>query len=214
MILNRLLPAFCGALSIHLLVIFIPYITQNPLPPQLAGNTSIQINLASTSSKNIEYETPNDELEEMPKESPPEQKDILEDIVEAETLLADTVQAHAEILPPKTVTTQASQQSDESAQLAAAAQVTAKTTPLYDKNPKPAYPTFARKRYWQGTVILAILVLENGTVGKVVIHKSSGHEMLDNSALQTVKTWRFVPAMKNGAPVPMEVQVPILFKLD
>ena len=249
MIVQRLLPAFCCALAIHLLIILVPHISENPLAPQLTGNTSIQINLASTSVNNIAPDIPNDEQEEeeVLKESPPEKKDITEDIPqeensmlkeitepileEPETDIPTIIQAQSKNQLQQTETavnpspdspksensatdiTQ-SLQDNETAKIAAAAQVTAQTTPLYYKNPKPAYPALARKRNWQGTVVLAIMVLENGTVGQVTIHKSSGHEMLDNSALKTVKTWHFLPGMKNGIPVSMEVQVPILFKLD
>ena len=109
-------------------------------------------------------------------------------------------------------TTQPSQNL-EGAGLAAAAQVTVPATPLYQRNPKPAYPALARRRGWQGTVVLAIMVLTDGSAGQVAVHKSSGHTLLDNSALKTIKTWRFLPGMKNGAPIAMEVQVMVHFEL-
>ena len=37
-------------------------------------------------------------------------------------------------------------------------------------------------------------VLPNGRVGEVVVEKSSGYEVLNQSALATVKKWRFIPA--------------------
>jgi protein TonB len=47
----------------------------------------------------------------------------------------------------------------------------------------------------------------------VVVLESSGHAVLDASALDTVRTrWRFVPARRDGIPVEDSVQVPIRFR--
>jgi periplasmic protein TonB len=94
-----------------------------------------------------------------------------------------------------------------------AAPVSVKASPLYAKNPKPHYPALARRRNWQGTVLLAVFVSEKGEAHRVRLHKSSGHPLLDKSALKTVASWRFQPGMKSGHPVAMEVLVPIHFKL-
>jgi protein TonB len=43
--------------------------------------------------------------------------------------------------------------------------------------------------------------------------KSSGYDMLDQSALETVRArWRFIPARRDGVPVADTVQVPIRFR--
>ncbi|MEN9295636.1 MAG: hypothetical protein RIS03_1331, partial [Pseudomonadota bacterium] len=42
---------------------------------------------------------------------------------------------------------------------------------------------------------------------------SSGHEMLDQSALQTVKQWQFSPARKDGVIITQVVRIPITFNL-
>jgi protein TonB len=51
-------------------------------------------------------------------------------------------------------------------------------------------------------------------VAQVRLHKSSGHALLDKSALKTVKSWRFTPGTKNGRPATMEVVVPVRFRLN
>ena len=89
-----------------------------------------------------------------------------------------------------------------------------KAKPLYNKNPKPAYPPLARRRDWQGTVILAVEVLKDGSTGRVILHKSSGYELLDTTAHNTVKTWHFIPPTKNGRPAPMEVFIPVHFRIE
>jgi periplasmic protein TonB len=57
-------------------------------------------------------------------------------------------------------------------------------------------------------------VLTNGKVGQIEVKRSSGHEALDQSALSTVKRWRFVPAKKGEETITMWVNIPIRFKLQ
>jgi len=45
------------------------------------------------------------------------------------------------------------------------------------------------------------------------VRKSSGYEVLDRSALETVRDWRFIPARFGGIPVKSTVIIPITFKL-
>ncbi len=85
--------------------------------------------------------------------------------------------------------------------------------PDYNLNPKPNYPRSARKRGYEGEVKLKVLVLENGKVGKIVVALPSGHEILDQSALEAVKSWTFIPSKKNGKEISSWVTVPITFQL-
>lgn len=63
-------------------------------------------------------------------------------------------------------------------------------------------------------MILRVEILENGSVAQVRLARSSGHELLDQSALQAVKQWRFVPAQRGGEAVAAAVEVPISFRLQ
>lgn len=80
-------------------------------------------------------------------------------------------------------------------------------------NPKPPYPFAARRNGMEGSVVLRAHVLEDGHCAEVKLTKSSGHDLLDNSALQTVKRWRFVPASRGGTAVASWVEIPIRFRL-
>ncbi|MGH7889152.1 MAG: TonB family protein [Thermodesulfobacteriota bacterium] len=84
----------------------------------------------------------------------------------------------------------------------------------YNVNPKPDYPMIARKNGFEGVVLLRVFVLEDGTVGKVELEKSSGYGMLDKSALDGVKDWIFIPGKRNGTPISSWVMVPIRFQLS
>jgi protein TonB len=83
----------------------------------------------------------------------------------------------------------------------------------YLNNPRPAYPMAARRMGWEGRVVLNVEVLAEGSCGDASVFQSSGHEVLDNAALRTVKGWRFVPASRAGRPVTQWFKVPIQFSL-
>ncbi|MBW2039051.1 MAG: energy transducer TonB [Deltaproteobacteria bacterium] len=85
--------------------------------------------------------------------------------------------------------------------------------PRYEGNPKPPYPEVARKRGYEGTVRLEVEVLASGRVGRIRVKESAGYEVLDRSALDTVKGWSFIPAKLGGVPVKSTVIVPITFQL-
>ncbi|OGP58565.1 MAG: hypothetical protein A2162_08195 [Deltaproteobacteria bacterium RBG_13_52_11b] len=85
--------------------------------------------------------------------------------------------------------------------------------PRYGENPKPVYPAEARKKGYQGEVILKAEILSTGRVGQVELKKSSGHEILDRSALAAVKQWKFIPAKEGGDTIPVWVNIPVTFQL-
>lgn len=82
------------------------------------------------------------------------------------------------------------------------------------RNPKPPYPLLARRRGYEGRVLLSVLVRADGASGGVTLKQSSGHTMLDASALDTVRRWRFLPARRGATPVESRVVVPIVFRLE
>lgn len=84
----------------------------------------------------------------------------------------------------------------------------------YLHNPPPLYPLMARRRGISGRVVIEAEVTADGRCGAVRVLHSSGHEILDDTALAAVKRWRFVPATRNGHPVTATVAIPVNFKLQ
>lgn len=78
--------------------------------------------------------------------------------------------------------------------------------------PEPPYTEEARKTKLQGVVDLMIVVDPVGNVAFARVLKPLGMG-LDESARDTVKTWRFKPALRNGSPVPVRVMVQVSFRL-
>lgn len=85
--------------------------------------------------------------------------------------------------------------------------------PKYRENTYPSYPWIARLRGYEGIVVISAEVNPDGSVGHLRVKKSSGYAVLDRSALDAVKTWRFEPGRKMGNPVSMWVDVPVKFVL-
>ena len=84
----------------------------------------------------------------------------------------------------------------------------------YLQNPKSEYPRLSRQRNEQGKVVVAVFIGTDGTAQKAEIKVSSGYERLDQAALATVKSWRYVPGKRGGVPEAMWFNVPINFVLE
>ncbi len=117
----------------------------------------------------------------------------------------------AEPQPAESITT--SKAIEQSSRDSKVVEFIRKATPLYRTNPSPDYPRLARRRGYQGNVVLEVLVGRNGTVGDLRVSKSSGYPVLDRAALDSVKKWTFVPGMQGNERVKMWVKVPIRFEL-
>jgi len=65
--------------------------------------------------------------------------------------------------------------------------------------PKPAYPPIARAAHAAGTVVVQVLIDENGNV--VSAHAISGHPLLQAVAVGAARQARFSPTKLSGQPV-------------
>lgn len=86
--------------------------------------------------------------------------------------------------------------------------------PNYLKNPAPEYPARARNLGQQGVVMLSVEVNSDGEVKALSLKKSSGHVLLDESAMKSVRSWKFLPASSGGVQVESKVEVPVRFKIE
>lgn len=84
----------------------------------------------------------------------------------------------------------------------------------YLNAPAPTYPRDALMTNAQGTVVLRVLVGEDGAPLEVSIERSSGNRSLDNAARsQVLRLWKFQPATDGGRPVKAYGLIPVDFKL-
>jgi protein TonB len=84
----------------------------------------------------------------------------------------------------------------------------------YLENPAPPYPGLSRRMHEEGKVVLRVHVTPGGAADEVQVRSSSGSARLDESARDTVKAWKFVPAKRGAEAVPAWVLIPISFRLE
>jgi TonB family protein len=78
--------------------------------------------------------------------------------------------------------------------------------------PDPTYTETAQRNKVQGTAILSVVVNEKGFPEVLQITQGLG-EGLDTQAVAAVAKWRFQPAMKDGQPVAVLINVQVTFHL-
>ena len=79
--------------------------------------------------------------------------------------------------------------------------------------PDPAYTDAARRARVEGVVLVQCVVGEDGKVRDARILTSLRPD-LDASALDAVRQWQFQPAIKDGKPVAIKINVNVKFQLD
>jgi protein TonB len=81
-------------------------------------------------------------------------------------------------------------------------------------NPKPSYPPTAMRNRMEGTVLLSVYVRSDGTPGEVKLKQTSGHALLDNVVLETVRRYRFAPARRGNTPIDSTIEWAFSFRLE
>lgn len=88
------------------------------------------------------------------------------------------------------------------------------TWPRLVREVKPNYTPDAMRAQVEGLVELEILVLEDGTVGRVNVVRSLDSRFgLDQEAINAVRRWRFDPGRRMGKAVATRVGVELSFNL-
>ena len=86
------------------------------------------------------------------------------------------------------------------------------SNPIVIHQEEPQYSEEARKAKWQGSVLLSLVVDENGRPVDIKVLRPLGLG-LDEKAIQAVSKWLFRPGMKEGKPVKVQAQVEVSFRL-
>jgi TonB family protein len=81
---------------------------------------------------------------------------------------------------------------------------------IYD--PDPEYSEEARSAKYQGTVLLWVIVGPDGRPRDIRVQRSLGMG-LDEKAIEAVQKWKFTPAIKDGQPVAVQVNIEVSFRL-
>ena len=86
------------------------------------------------------------------------------------------------------------------------------TPPEAVYSPDPEYTSEAKKKKREGTVILWVVIDEDGHPSQTKVASCLGAG-LDEAAMETVSHWRFRPAKRDGQPVAVQLNIAVTFHL-
>jgi TonB family protein len=79
-------------------------------------------------------------------------------------------------------------------------------------SPDPEYSPEARQAKFQGTVLLWAVIGPDGQPRDIKVSRPLGMG-LDQKAVEAVRNWRFAPALKDGVPVAVQINIEVNFHL-
>ena len=86
------------------------------------------------------------------------------------------------------------------------------SAPALIRKQDPEYTPRARAAQIEGTVLLEVVILPDGTPDNMKILHSVDPD-LDAKAIECTRSWRFRPALKDGKPVPVRIMIEVNFHL-
>lgn len=84
----------------------------------------------------------------------------------------------------------------------------------YRVQPPIEVPMASRRLGESGTVVLRVLVGIDGRPKQITLHKSSGHQRLDEQAMQAMRRAQFEPYMENGTALEGDVLAPLEYTIE
>jgi TonB family protein len=78
---------------------------------------------------------------------------------------------------------------------------------------QPVYPAAAKAAHVQGTVLLQMIILKDGTPGEITVTSSPSND-LSQASIDAVRQWRYRPILLNGQPVQVVTQVIVNYTLS
>ena len=87
------------------------------------------------------------------------------------------------------------------------------TVPRIVRGAKPQYPVMAQRQRVETTVLLTVLITENGEVSDVRVLRGDARFGFEDAAIRAARATRFSPGVKDGKRVKTWFPIPFLFKL-
>lgn len=77
------------------------------------------------------------------------------------------------------------------------------------------YPSLARRRNWEGTVVLTLVLQPSGHISHVRVLSGSGYQLLDTAALNSIAAVGTIPGLSSKLyGRTLEVELPLKYKLQ
>jgi protein TonB len=84
-------------------------------------------------------------------------------------------------------------------------------TGMLIRQTQPVYPTIAKAARVSGTVVLHATISKNGTIKDMQV--VSGSPMLQQAAIDAVRTWRYRPYKLSNEPIEVDTTISVVFSL-
>lgn len=75
------------------------------------------------------------------------------------------------------------------------------------------YPRLAIKQSWQGKVLLSLRVTSNGEIKNIQLNSSSGYDVLDQAAINSLSKVEQLPETSSWLPFDIDLELPVIYKL-
>jgi len=75
------------------------------------------------------------------------------------------------------------------------------------------YPGLAQKRNWQGKVLLSLRVTSNGKINNVQLNSSSGYNILDQAAINSLIKVGYLPKISSWLHYDIDLKLPVVYQL-
>jgi len=85
-------------------------------------------------------------------------------------------------------------------------------TGMLIRQTQPVFPAIAKAARVSGTVVLHATISKNGTIKDLQV--VSGSPMLQQAAIDAVRTWRYKPYKLSNEPIEVETNINVVFALD
>lgn len=77
------------------------------------------------------------------------------------------------------------------------------------------YPNTARRKNWQGDLVVSFVIHRDGRINNIVVTSSSGYSVLDHAAVQAVSRIQVLPTVKELAlDHSIEKNLPVSYRLN
>ncbi len=76
------------------------------------------------------------------------------------------------------------------------------------------YPRLAIKQNWQGKVLLSLRVTSNGEIKNIQLNSSSGYDVLDQAAINSLSKVEQLPEISSWLPFDIDLEFPVIYKLE